>query len=194
MPDEGELLDRACDGDSAAWAGILELHAPHVLGIARDRLKRSGADPSLAEDIVQEVWVALLAGGGRNLRGIDPALGMRGYLSASAIRAVHRHLKSSSSRRVREEGHALPPAPGVPEEPLLRAEKIQEVETALASLEPEERVILRWTYWEGLSYAQAGRLAGLKESSVGPALTRAREKFKEALERNKTARGKAGKV
>ena len=189
MSDEGDLLKRAAEGDSEAWRAVLERHGPFALGLARDRLRRAGAAGAHPEDLVQEVWVALLVGGGRALRRIDPALGLRSYLAASVLHAVHRHLRGASRRRTREEGHRIPPSPELPDEPLLRSERSGEVEAALVALEPRDRLFLRWIYWDGLSYATVARMSGVQEGSVGPLLARSREQLREALERKKGVRG-----
>ena len=183
MSDEGELLQRAAEGDGEAWREILRLHVPYTLGLVRGRLRRTGSHGIDAEDLLQEVWAALLANGGRNLAGIDPALGLRPYLAASVLRAARRHLSSSSSRRAREEARPRAPSSEAPDEPLLRTERAGEVETALASLQPRDRLLLRCIYFDGLSFATAARMAGVKESGLGSLLLRARERFREAFER-----------
>ena len=188
MPDERSLLDRAADGDAEAWREVLELHGPFALGLARDSLRRSGARGVQGEDLVQEIWIALLANGGRNLRGIDPAVGLRGYLAASVIHAVRHNLKSSSARRRREETHPPASPTEAPDEPLLRTEREEAVEAALADLDPEDSLLLRWIYWDRKPYARISRLAGIPENNIGPTLGRARERLRRALERKKDVR------
>ena len=175
--------------DAGAWQALLDRHAPFALALARDRLRRSGAGGIQPEDLVQGVWVELLKEGA--LARIDPALGLRSYLAVSVIRAVHRHLRTVSRRRAREEARPVPPAPEAPDEPLLRTERDAEVEEALLVLAPEDRLLLRWIYWDGLSYAEVAEISSIRESSVGPLLSRVRERFREAFKRKKAARDPA---
>ena len=169
----------------AAWRENLEHHGPYALGLARQALRQGGMDGSLAEDVVQEVWAALLADGGRRLRAIDPARGSRPYLSAAVLNAARTRLREGGRRAARERDHAARPAsPDAPEEPLIRAETAEGLERALALLDPEERLLLRWIYWDSATYAEAAALMGVEASSVGPLLTRARERLRLALAGN----------
>ena len=47
-----ETLERAADGDQAAWQSIVALYAPRVFGLIRAQC----ADPELAEEIVQSAF------------------------------------------------------------------------------------------------------------------------------------------
>ena len=53
----------------------------------------------------------------------------------------------------------------------------------------DDRLILRWHYWDGLSYAEVSRLSGLRENSEGPALSRARGRLKEILDKGEKEKG-----
>lgn len=194
MSDERVLLVRAAAGDAAAWREILEIHGPFALGLARDRLRRAGTGGIQAEDLVQEIWISLLANGGRNLRGIDPDGGLRPYLAASVIHAVRRHLSAAAGRRRREEARPQPPAPEAPDEPLLRTERSEAIEAALAELDPGDRLLLRWVYWDRKPYARISRLAGMPEANIGPTLGRARERLHLALKRKLDVREEASRT
>lgn len=185
MADEGALLLSAADGDAGAWRRLLELHGPFALNLARARLRRSpGIQP---EDLVQEVWASLLADGASSLRRIDPALGLRSYLGAAVVNAARRHLKRSGRREVVEAGRRRA-SPEAPDEPLLRLESAEALETALSKLEPEDRLLLRWIYWDGRSYEEVARMSGIGLNSLGPTLSRVRARLEAALKRKKDAR------
>ena len=159
--------------DEHAWRAFLDLHSPFVLALARDRLRRAGADGIQAEDLAQEVWTGLLAGGWETLG--DP----RSYLAVAVLNAFRKHLRENRRRRAREQARPIPEAPSW---------RPEEAEEALRLLPPEDRLLLRWIYWDALSYADVARLSGMKENSVGPALSHAREKLKAVLEKEKAAR------
>ena len=56
--DESTLIAALRDGDEAAFAQLVDKHAPSMLRVAR------GYVPSreIAEEVVQETWIALLSG------------------------------------------------------------------------------------------------------------------------------------
>ena len=168
------------------------LHGPYLLGLARDYLRRSGAPVAEAEEALQDVWVTLLEDGGRRLESIDPERGARPYLAAAVLNAVRMRLRSGGRRAIRESVRPLAASPETPDEAFLRRESARNLESALARLEPEDQLLLRWTYWEGLTYAQAASLAGVKENSLGPLLSRARERLREQLEKTSTEDGGRG--
>lgn len=166
------------DVRDAYWHDLLQSHGHAMLGLARSLLRHARLDGIQPEDLVQEVWTALLSDGGRALGAID-ARGPGPYLSVCVANAVRKHRRGRRRQPERLPGF---------EDPLLRMERAETVERAMSALEPEEALILRWIYWEGLSYARAARLAGIRENSVGPLLSRAREHLRRALESGKPAR------
>lgn len=46
-------------GDETAFRGLLELHGPHLLRYTHKMMESS---PTLVEDLVQEIWVAIYRG------------------------------------------------------------------------------------------------------------------------------------
>ena len=187
MPDR-EMLRRASEGDAGAWQALLDRHGPYALDLAQALLRRAGASGIQPEDLLQEVWTALLSDGGRGLKALDAQRGLRPYLTVMVMNAVRKHLRESGRRRAREQAHpALPPV-GAPDEPLLQAESAEAMEAALSRLAPEEVLLLRWIYWDGLSYEQAARLAAIPPNSLGPLLSRLRERLGAILKSEKDAR------
>lgn len=62
QPDDAEaLLVGLRNGDAAAFAQLIDVHAPAMLRLARDYVSTR----ELAEDVVQETWIAVLQGIGR---------------------------------------------------------------------------------------------------------------------------------
>lgn len=152
---------------------LLSRHEAFALRLARERLRGSGA-PFEAEDIVQEVWAALLEEGAKRL---DPA-GFRPYLAAAVLNTARLRLRAWGRAAVRDRDHARLRSR---EDPLFLKETSEEVSAAMARLPWRQQLLLRWIYWDGMSYAQAASLARIPENSVGPALSAAREELKKAL-------------
>ncbi len=180
MGDEAKLLGRASRGDREAWESFLAAHGGFALGLALQRLSRAGFGHAEAEEVVQEAWIGLLRAGGPGR--IDPGRDPRAYLVAAVLNAARAWLRARGRRQARESLAPMPPSPEAPEEPLLRAESREKLELALARLEPGDQLLLRWVYWEGLSYAQVARLRGVEANSVGSLLGRVRSRLREALE------------
>ena len=182
MEAEHDLLVRAQGGDPRAWDRLLELHGPYVLGLASNLMRRAGCGPAEADEVVQEVWLALLREDVRGLRGIDPARGMKPYLSTAVLNASRRWLRTRGRRRERDLS-AVPPSrsPEAPDAAFLEREEASRLARILETLPSRERLILGWVYWEGLSYAQVASLLGISPNAVGPLLTRARSLVQEGL-------------
>jgi RNA polymerase sigma-70 factor (ECF subfamily) len=67
----------------------------------------------------------------------------------------------------------------VAESPLRRIEDRDQVERLMARLEPQESNVVRLYHLEGKSYEEISRLVGMSENSIGPLLSRARQKMRE---------------
>lgn len=160
---------------------LVRLHGEYALRLARARLRRSPLGEDAAEDVVQEVWTSLLSG---TLERIDPARGLRPYLSVMILNAVRQRLRSEARRGAREAAYARPEA--------FRGERGEDLEPALARLEPGERAALRWVYWEGLSHAAAARICGVSPGALASTLGRAREKLRRLLGDSEKPAGGAG--
>ena len=183
MEGDQRLLEDCLAGRAGAWERLLSAHGAFALGLAGERLRRAGYGVAEAEEVVQEVWVAFLEHGGRRLLGVDASRGFRPYLAAAVLNAARAWLRGRERRRMREAALSPSLSPDVPEEPLLKAESQDRLTRAFSGMAPDDQLLLRWVYWEGLSYAQVARLRGLQENSIGSLLTRARKRLKEALDK-----------
>jgi RNA polymerase sigma factor (sigma-70 family) len=180
---DSELLAGVSRGDAEAWKSLLGRHEAFVLGLACERLRRAGFGRAEAEEVVQEVWLSFLARGGAVP---DLRQGLQPYLAAAVLNTARLWLRSGGRLAVRERSHApRPPAPEVPDESLIRAERTGRLEAALARLGLREQMLLRWTYWEALDYRAIAGLMGVSENSVGPMLSQARQGLRRLLESEK---------
>ncbi len=66
---------------------------------------------------------------------------------------------------------------------LIESEKIQMLEVALSSIDPELRVILSLKEEQGLSYREIAESIGIPEGTVGSRLNRARRDLREQLQK-----------
>jgi RNA polymerase sigma-70 factor (ECF subfamily) len=70
---------------------------------------------------------------------------------------------------------ATPDRNGLP----TRMENREEVEKLLTRLDAREANVVRMYHLEGKSYAQISQVVGIAENSVGPVLSRARDKMRD---------------
>lgn len=112
--------------------------------------------------------------------GLHPeSLPTWGGLSRVATNLAYNHLRSEGSRRRREAGYGEIPGVRVaePEEALVRGEEVALTRHVLENLPERDRACLLLKF-SGMNYADIARATGVKESSVGTLLARARARFK----------------
>ncbi len=163
--DEAALLRRIQSGDESAFDRIYESHQGPVYRYA---LRVSGS-PQIAEDVVQEVFLALI----RGARGFDPGCGsLSSYLFGMARNQTFRLLGASTSGVELEEETAAPEMD--PLEGLALAEQVERVRAALSGLPAHYREIVALCDMEEMPYAQVAEMLGLAVGTVRSRLHRAR--------------------
>jgi RNA polymerase sigma-70 factor (ECF subfamily) len=160
-----DLVRRIERGDEEAFRGLFRRYAPSALALAR----RVARQPSLAEEIVQEAFLAVW----RNPDGYDAHRGsvkswLMGMVHHRAVDSVRR--EESQRRRaetarsndvvvVEDHADAVVEELGLPEE--RRA-----VRDALEALPPEQRQIIELMYFGGLSQSTISGRLGLPLGTV----------------------------
>ncbi len=178
---DDQLIAQVATGDRAALAVLFDRHGPAVLRLARASLH----EPSDAEDVLQETFVAALRGAAT----YRPELAsVRTWLFAIARNAARRH-----KRQTRE----LPSA-DVDDGPLLalgiaagwgaatdvaqdQPAEIAQLARAVASLAPDDRQVVLLRDVEGLSGEEAAALLELSLAALKSRLHRARLRLLAAL-------------
>lgn len=126
-----------------------------------------------AEDVAQEAFAKLY-----QTPPPEPS-NLGGWLARVATNLAYNHIRSENSRTRREVGAGLAEvvAEEGPEELLVRAEEIALTRRILEQLPERDRACLLLRF-SGMDYAGIARATGIKNSSVGTVLARARAKFK----------------
>ncbi len=148
--------------DEDALAELYRRHAGPVLGLARRLL----GDPTLAEEIVQEVFLRLW----RNPEKFDRERGtLRSFLLAQTHGRSIDLLRSERARRQREEREAL----ATPEESSHDIERevwdmtvAERVQDAMGSLTPEERSAIELAYFGGHTYREVAAILDEPEGTI----------------------------
>lgn len=179
-PRPDPALVAAClDGEAAAWSELLGRYADLVYGLAR----QCGLDDARAQDVVQEVSLALW----RGLPRLRAAERLLPWVLTTTRREAWRLARRGRAARRREEDVARPEADPAPPSAgsLERLEEEQAVREALAALEERCRRLLRALYFEPVGAQGYDALAehlGIPRGSIGPTRGRCLAKLREHLE------------
>ena len=176
---DGELSDEdlhrsALAGDGAAMAALYRRHG----GLVYRFTLQMSRDVAVAEEITQEVFLALLTQIGR----FDPErASLSTWLCGIARRKLWKHLERSEPAEtfnIDEEDAAdlRSPIDG-PVDLLLRGEVIAAVRTGLAELSPALREVVILCALEEMSYEQAAKVLVVPVGTVRSRLHRAKTRL-----------------
>lgn len=197
--DERDLLQRLRAGDRAAFASLVARHGGALLRLATAFLK----DRSLAEEVVQDTWLAALDG----LDGFEGRASLRTWL----FHIVANKARTRFTREARsvpfsalaspddgddpavspdrfEKGGSWrdPPGPWSEENPerlAQGAETRAAIEQAIATLPEAQRAVITLRDIEGLETEEICNLLGVTVTNERVLLHRARSKVRQALEK-----------
>jgi len=178
---EALLLQRAGQGDSAAFEALFYNHYDRVYGL----LFRLVGNRGEAEELAQEVFLKLYHE--RFLAGREHNVGA--WLYRVATNSGYNAIRSRR-RRLQRNMALLPDPTDEPQDPaavLAQKETQTRVRETLAALPPRDGQLLLLRQM-GLSYAELAEICGVAPGSVGTLLRRAAQSFRDAYEarQNKT--------
>jgi RNA polymerase sigma-70 factor (ECF subfamily) len=159
-PGDAELIRAIAAGDRDAFVALFERYAGRIKGF----MMRSGASAGDADEIVQDVMVAIW----RRAQTFDPARSA----AATWIFAIARHRRIDLLRRAgRPKPDPLDPLFQPEAEPdgfaaVNAADREARLREALADLPPEQRAVLVAAFYEGLSHAEIAAREGLPLGTV----------------------------
>ncbi len=130
------------------------------------------------EDLSADVFMTIVKDDFAVLRHFRGQSSLATYLTVVARRVVVRELlQRKSASRLSAATIPMTPDSDRPEQ---RLEHREEVERLLEELDDSEAVVVRLYHLEGMSYQEISVRTGLPENSVGPVLSRARQKMRQA--------------
>lgn len=159
--------------DASAVDAAFEAWSPRVHAF----LRRLGASPELAEELVQETFVRLVRHA-PTLRE-DTRLGAWVFTVARNLWRSHRRWAWLDGTRLLE--LAAPPRPPGPAELLAATELQLRYEAALAALPEPQREVVLLVVGEGLDPQDAAAVLGLSPEATRQRLARARRALEESL-------------
>ena len=195
-PGEVALIDALRRGDERAFARLVDGHHPSLLRVARLYV----ADTGIAEEVVQETWLAVLEGIDRfearstlktwiyqilTNRAKTRGQRERRQLPFSAISDPQPEVDEARFRPIDDPKHpqqwAAPPR-AWPHERLLSRETVDQLRIALAQLPPAQQVIVGLRDVEGWSSDEVCDVLEITPGNQRILLHRARSRLRNALE------------
>lgn len=159
-----ELVARAEEGDSTAWAELVNRYAPLVWAICKQfRLQDAECD-----DIGQTVWLGLL----ESLPRLRQPEALPGWLTTTTRRECLRYLESVRRRQKRERDIQLDVPDNripAPEHQMVMAELDTALRVAFSQLDPKcQSLIVLLMQTPRLPYAEIAARLNIPIGSIGP--------------------------
>jgi RNA polymerase sigma-70 factor (ECF subfamily) len=154
---DGELIQRAADGDRSAFETLYERYSRPVFGLALRRL----GDRGRAEDAVQETFASIW----RSAATYKPDRGP----GAPWLYAVARNAIVDRARNRTEIPAEIPDEAAHDAGPAEQAEQSWvswRVHRALEELNEREREVISLAYWSGLSQSEVAEFLGIPLGTV----------------------------
>lgn len=165
-------LSRVALRESGAFEALVRRHAPAV-----HRLAANTVGPGAADDVVQEVFIAVH----RGLAGFRGEAQFSTWLHRITLNACHRALRARTTLPLEDA-----PEPASPHSPARSGEQAdvrERLAAALARLPREQREALSLRELSGLDYAEIAAVTGAELGTVKSRINRARAALRELLTR-----------
>jgi len=175
-----QLLQRCLARQPRAWEDFVD----RFLGLVVHVVNHTAESRSIGiaaqdrEDLVAEMFTALLADDFAVLRRFRGQSSLATYLTVVARRVVVRELLKRRIVPNQADTSDIDQVAGRDESVEERLANREEVERMLDELHGEEADIVRLYHLEGKSYDEISRQTGVPTNSVGPTLSRARAKLR----------------
>jgi len=169
------LLARCLDREPKAWEAFVDRFMGLVVHVVNhtSQARSIRLSPQDREDLCAEVFLAIVKDDFSVLRRFRGQSSLATYLTVVARRVVVRRLmKSRSMARLAD----APSGSNHPAED--RVDNREEVEQLISRLDRDEAEVVRLYHLEGKSYREISDRVGMPENSVGPLLSRARQKMR----------------
>jgi RNA polymerase sigma-70 factor (ECF subfamily) len=171
-----ELVSRVARGDTAALTTVYRQHHVAVRAFAQ----RLVGDIEAAEDLVQDVFVALPSAAAR-FRG-ESAL--RTFLVSIAVNHAKNHVRAAARRRAAMTRLGREPEPAAPNDPEHVAQKRELADRlmlALDALPLDQRVAIVLSEIEERTSTEIASIVGAPEGTVRTRIFHAKKKLRELL-------------
>jgi RNA polymerase sigma-70 factor, ECF subfamily len=181
------LLERCLHGKPRAWEDFVDRFMGLVIHVVNHTARARSVRLSVADrdDLCAEVFLTIVRNDYAVLRNFRGKSSLATYLTVVARRIVVRDLLTRMSAAQLIDGSsqhsvqsAADPHPSVE----VRFDDREEVERLLGGLHGTEAQVMRLYHIEGKSYHEISMAVGMPENSIGPILSRARNKLRRATD------------
>jgi RNA polymerase sigma-70 factor, ECF subfamily len=181
------LLERCLHGKPRAWEDFVDRFMGLVIHVVNHTARARSVRLSVADrdDLCAEVFLAIIRNDYGVLRNFRGKSSLATYLTVVARRIVVRELltRMSAAQLVDNSSqHSVQSAPDPRAAVELRFDDREEVERLLGGLHGTEAQVMRLYHLEGKSYHEISMAVGMPENSIGPILSRARNKMRRATD------------
>ena len=179
------LLERCLQRKPSAWEDFVDRFLGLVVHVVNHtaRARSVRLTPEDRDDLCAEVFLAVLEKDFALLRNFRGQSSLATYLTVVARRIAVKVLLARKSTAPLGDGSAQHAAQAVPDphaDVEQRLSDREEVQRLLGGLQGTEAQVVRMYHLEGKSYREISSAVGMPENSIGPILSRAREKMRRA--------------
>lgn len=177
------LVERLIDGCELAWQEFVTRYA----GIVRSRVVgvagASGclADVPLIDDLVAEVFAALLNNNSAALRAYAGRSSLSTYLCVIATRVAIRKAIRKSQPGQADLSEVEDTQQHATVDSVSDAEQVARLRESISRLPEKQRAVVQMYHLDGMAYEQISQALNIPVGSVGPTLKRAQEKLRHSM-------------
>jgi RNA polymerase sigma-70 factor (ECF subfamily) len=173
-----QLLQRCLDSAPRAWEDFIDRFLGLVVHVANHTATSRGIslDTATRDDLVAEVFLELLREDFAVLRRFRRNCSLATYLTVISRRIIVRRM--IQARRGQIAAQVNDAAESEIDSAPQRMEDREEVHQLMLRLDPKEANVVRMFHLEGKTYQEISQAIGISENSIGPVLSRAREKMR----------------
>ena len=177
------LLERCLRRNPRAWEDFVDRFLGLVIHVINHTAQARSVrlSPEDRDDLASEVFLAIIKDDFAVLRHFRGLSSLATYLTVVARRIVVRQMLRRRSTSPLGDGKGQQTAAELPDpqpEPEERISNREEVERLLEGLDANAAQVVRMYHLEGKSYQEISQAVGIPTNSVGPILSRSREKMR----------------
>lgn len=193
-----DLLARCLTGIVGAWEAFVDRYLPLITLVVSSTAKSrlGGVPDEVRDDLIAEIFLELVDNDFAVLRRFRGQSSLGTYLVVVSRRIAVRRLAKMrrvprsatppasvalAAAGVEADANSIPQPSSTPNgssQAEWQLENVEEVQSLLAHLPSEEATAIRMFHLEHRSYSDIGSHFGIPENSVGPLLSRARDRMR----------------
>jgi RNA polymerase sigma-70 factor (ECF subfamily) len=179
------LLQRCLNHEPGAWNDFVDRYLGLIYHVIRHtaHLRSVPLSPEDTEDVAAEILLQLVANDYAVFRQFRGHASLATYLTVIARRTCIQELVRRTGGQEAQARPEVHRAANREEQPraLQGLENLEEVQRLLRKLPARERQVVRLFYFEGRTYEEISTALHIPVNSIGPILSRARQKLRQTV-------------